>query len=99
MEEEAKREDMDKEWEKKQEELKKKDEESKSKSAKKREKAKARKQGKKPSMPDAQSKATGKLGPNPSLAPSKEPDDDENGPQENGTSPATETQGITFHED
>lgn len=102
MEEEAAREEANKEWQQKQEELKKKDETGKSKAAKKREKAKARKEAMKGvEKENGQSNKKGKLGPNPTLAAIKEKEEDDEAHEPNGTrgTAAPEEPGITFHED
>lgn len=103
MEEEAAREEADKEWQKRQEELKKKDETVKSKAAKKREKAKARKEANKGAAKEneqtnGQTKKTGKLGRNPTLASAAKKEDDKHEEPDLATT-AVEEPGITFHED
>ena len=101
MEEEAKREDLDKEWQERQEELKKKDEPGKSKAAKKREKAKAKKEGKKEGMPVTAGKTNGKLGPNPSLKVTNgsNREGEDGATNDENIAAAPEEQAITFHED
>lgn len=100
MEEEAKKEEADKEWAAKQEERRKKDEEGRSRNAKRREKAKARKKSQMGSTEIYDTKVNGRSGgKNGHVGDDRPEQDDEQQESINDVPVAPEENGIVIHDD